>query len=182
MAAEPVQAPLHRLDLDTYNAIVASGALEGQHVELLLGTIVDMSPQSAEHATVLRRLAWHFAGTRLQVQAPLEVPPSSEPEPDLAVIGAEPPAGEHPHTALIVIEVAVSSHAVDRGVKAKLYAQAQIPTYWLVDMPARTVEVRTQPEPSGYSRLEVHGEGEIVPCPLEGVADLSLAELLAGFG
>jgi Uma2 family endonuclease len=175
--------PLHRLDVETYNRIVASGALEGQRVELLDGLIVEMSPQSPAHSTVLRRLMRHFAATPrwwTQVQSPIEVRPDSEPEPDLAVLDAEPSADEHPRTALLVIEVAVSSQLVDRNVKAIRYAQAGIPTYWLVDVPRRTVEVRTEPNPRGYERCEIHAEGSRVRCPLAGVADLDVAALLAG--
>jgi len=180
MAAQPATAlPVHRLDLDTYNRMVACGALDGQPVELLEGLIAEMSPQSPTHATVIRRLAWHFAHTLLQVQLPIEVPPDSEPEPDLAVIAQEPPAGQHPGTALLVVEVAVSSHAIDRNVKARLYARASIPVYWIIDVPGRTVEVRTQPGPDGYGHCEPYREGSLVPSPLEGVEDLDIAALLA---
>ncbi len=180
MAAQPATAlPIHSLDVETYNRMVASGALEDQRVELLDGMLVDMSPQSPTHAAVIRRLAWHFARTRFQVQLPIEVPPGSEPEPDLAVIAREPPAGQHPGAALLVIEVAVSSQRIDRGVKAQLYSRAGIQAYWLVDVPARAIEVRTQPGPGGYAHCETYREGTIVPCPLEGVDDLDVVALLA---
>lgn len=175
--------PLHRLDVETYNRIVASGALEGQRVELLDGLIVEMSPQSPAHSIVITRLMRHFATEPrwwTQVQAPLEVRPDSEPEPDLAVLDAEPSADEHPRTALLVIEVAVSSLLVDRNVKAARYAQAGIPTYWLVDVRARAVEVRTLPGDDGYGACETYREGALVPSPLQGVADLDVAALLAG--
>jgi len=184
MAAQPqTTLPLHRLDVETYNKIVASGALEGQHIELLDGVLVKMSPQSAAHSTVIRRLIRHFAAAPrwwTDVQLPLEVRPDSEPEPDLAVLESEPPRGEHPRTAELVIEVAVTSQLIDRNVKASKYAQAGIPTYWLVDVSARAVEVRTQPGPGGYARYELYREGSRVPCLLQGVDDLDLATLLAG--
>jgi Uma2 family endonuclease len=175
--------PLHRLDVETYNRIVASGALEGQQVELLDGLIVEMSPQSPAHSTVIRRLARHFAAAPrwwTDVQLPLEVRPDSEPEPDLAVLDAEPPAGEHPRSAVLVIEVAISSQLIDRNVKAMRYAQAGIPTYWLVDVPGRTVEVRTLPGRDGYGDCETCREGALLPSPLQGVADLDVAALLIG--
>jgi Uma2 family endonuclease len=51
--------PIHRLDVERYNRIVASGALEGQRVELLQGLIVEMSPKSPEHVMVVTRLMRH---------------------------------------------------------------------------------------------------------------------------
>lgn len=175
--------PLHRLDVDTYDRIVASGALEGRRVELLDGLIVEMSPHSPRHSLVIDRLMRHLAAAPrwwTRVQMPLEVRPDSEPEPDLAVLDAEPPADEHPRTALLVIEVAVSSQLVDRNVKAMRYAQAGIPTYWLVDVRTRAVEVRTRPGDDGYGDCETYREGALVPSPLQGFADLDVAVLLAG--
>lgn len=68
-----VVLPLHKLDLETYNRIVDSGALEGQRVELLDGVLVEVSPQSPAHATVIERLMSHFAQgpLPLRVQSPL---------------------------------------------------------------------------------------------------------------
>jgi Uma2 family endonuclease len=174
--------PLHRLDVGTYGQMVESGALEGEPVELLEGLLVEMSPQSANHAAVIRRLTHHLAAARawLCVQLPLEVPPDSAPEPDLALVAEEPPPGCHPRTALLVVEVSVGSQGVDRGVKARLYAQAGVPAYWLVDVPARVVEVRSDPGPEGYRRCDVYESGMSVPAPDPGVADLDVSALLEG--
>jgi Uma2 family endonuclease len=167
--------PIHRLDLDAYDRVVASGALEGEHVELLDGLVVDMSPQSPAHAAVLEALVEHFSrsGLRMRVQSPLRIRPDCEPEPDLALLAERPPAGVHPSTALLTVEVAVSSQMIDRNVKA------DIPTYWLVDVPGRTVEVRTQPSAHGYERCETYREADVVPAPLDGTDDLDVSVLLA---
>jgi Uma2 family endonuclease len=173
--------PIHRLDVETYCRMVDSGALEGQPVELLEGLLVEvMSPQGAEHAMVIERLTLHLgaARARLRVQLPLEVPPGSVPEPDLALVEGEPVPDRHPRTALLVVEVSFSSPRIDRGVKAELYARAGVPTYWLVDVLGKTVEVRTDPGPSGYRGCKVYGPGSSVPSPAAEVADLDVASLL----
>jgi Uma2 family endonuclease len=113
---------------------------------------------------------------------PLEARWGALPEPDLLLTKSEPSPGRHPRTALLVVEVAVTSHKEDRGEKADLYAGAPIPTYWLVDVPARTVEVRTEPGPRGYDHCEIHGTGASVPSPVEGVPDLDVTSLFAGLG
>ncbi len=172
---------LHRLDVESYDRMVASGALEGAHLELLDGLLVGVSPQSPSHAAVVEALTEHFAGRGLcmRVQLPLCIPPDCEPEPDIVLLAERPPAGAHPTTALLVVEVAVNSHCIDRGRKAERYAQASIPTYWLVDVPGRAVEVRTQPGAHGYERCTIYHEGSVVPAPLDGVDDLDIAALLA---
>jgi len=173
---------IHRLDIETYDQMVASGALEGEPVELLEGLLVEtMSPQSPYHAAAIERLERYLAGARarLRTQLPLTVPPDSEPEPDLALVAEAPPPAQHPRTALLVVEVSLSSPGVDRGVKAELYARAGVPTYWLVDVRGRAVEVRSDPGPDGYRRREVYGPGAAVPSPAPGVGDLDVAALFA---
>jgi Uma2 family endonuclease len=182
--AASTEMPLHRLDLETYERMVASGALEGAHLELLDGLLVRVSPQSPAHAAVVEALTEHFAGSGLcmRVQLPLRIPPDCEPEPDIALLEERPPAGAHPSTALLVVEVAVTSHRLDRGRKAERYAQAAIPSYWLVDVPGRAVEVRTQPGAHGYERCEIYPEGSVMPAPLDGAESLDTAALLAEAG
>lgn len=175
---------IHRIDVGTYERMVASGALDGKRIELLKGLLVAVSPQSPEHATVIERLTRSLADVaaalRLRVQLPLEGEWDSVPEPDLALVERRNPPHRHPRTAVLVVEVAVSSHEQDRGEKASMYAWAPIPTYWLVDVPSRTVEVRSDPGPRGYGSCEVYAVGATVPSPAEGVPDLDVASLFAG--
>jgi Uma2 family endonuclease len=172
--------PVHRFDADVYGRIVASGALDGEPVELLEGVLCEMSPQSPVHALIIERLTRHFARAeaRLRVQLPLEVASDSVPEPDLALVEHESSADAHPTDALLVVEIAVSSQAVDRGVKSRLYGAAGIPVYWLIDQPAGSVEVHTNPKPEGYATTDVYGLGATVPSPAAGVGALDVASLL----
>jgi hypothetical protein len=50
----------------------------------------------------------------------------------------------------------------------------------IVDIPARAVEVRTDPGAAGYRTLRTMEPGEVLPSPCEGVGDLAVDELLAG--
>ena len=68
----------------------------------------------------------------------------------------------HPTRAMLIIEVATTSHDKDRVVKAEIYARSGIPEYWIVDVVARTIEVRTQPGNSGYARTEVRRDGDVL--------------------
>jgi len=176
----PPPLRVHHIDVDVYHRIVEAGALEDRRVELLEGLIVDMSPQSIPHSLVLERLTEHFRGARarLRVQLPFEIPPDSEPEPDLALVEEEPSREHQPRTALLIAEVAVSSHPIDRNVKARLYAGAGIPAYWLIDVPGHAVEVRGEPGSDGYGNCRVYREGETVPSPAAGAGDLDVSALL----
>lgn len=78
---------------------------------------------------------------------PLNLTPVSQPEPDIAVVkgSARDYAVAHPTTALLVVEVAESTLAFDRGEKASLYAGAGISEYWVLNLVARRLEVSRDP-------------------------------------
>lgn len=182
VVAISTELPVHRLDARHYGQIVASGALAEQRVELIDGIIVEMSPHSPQHSGVIQRLTRHLAGATasLRVQLPILVADDSVPEPDVALVAEPENVDRHPSSAVLVVEVTASSHAIDRGRKAELYAAAGIPSNWLVDLVAKAVELRTDPGPAGYRTLRTLEPGEILPSPCEGVADLPVDMLLEG--
>ncbi len=145
--------PWRGMTREQYDALVDTGLLEGEHVELIDGDIVAMTPQGGEHAGAVRRLTRKLGREvpdpwLLGVQLPLATSDTSEPEPDLAL--TELPATGHPTTAALVIEVAVTSQVMDLRVKPAIYAAAGVGEYWVVDVPAREVVVHIEPGPTGY--------------------------------
>jgi len=109
----------------------------------------------------------------------LPVTPSNSIKTVVAIALVEQPQrmDRRPTSAALVVEVAASSSVIDRGRKAELYAAAGIETYWLVDIGARAVEVRTDPATAGYRTLQ---SGETLPSPGEGVGELSVDTLFHG--
>jgi len=62
----------------------------------------------------------------------------------------------HPRTALLVVEVAGDSLPLDRQAKASLYARAEIPEYWIINLAEATVEVHRDPDsPASAYRTKV---------------------------
>lgn len=170
----------HRFDAETYGRIVESGALDDQRVELIDGRIVDMSPQTTSHSGVIERLTQLLVGDGvLRVQLPLHVASDSVPAPDIALTETASDWDRHPTTALLVVEVAVSSHALDRGRKAELYAAAGVPEYWVVDVPGRSVAVHREPRPAGgYESVTVQQGGDELTPPVAGIAPFTVERLL----
>jgi Uma2 family endonuclease len=136
-----------------YDRMVEAGILgEDDPVELIDGEIVKMAPEGKPHASAVRRA--HIALQRVfgpqgyvQVGLPMAPDDASEPEPDLAVLPGtvEDFEGEHPSTALLVVEVAESSLRFDRKRKGSLYARAGIPEYWIVNLKRGRLEVYRDP-------------------------------------
>jgi Uma2 family endonuclease len=163
----------HRFTVDAYHRMMEIGILcEDDHVELLEGLIVEKPPHDADHAdtiTNLNRMLVMSLEHAFDVRPllPLTLDEQSEPEPDLSVVPADPGSPrEHPHHALLVVEVASASLARDRDVKARLYARASIPEYWLVDTDRRCVEVYREPDTGQgrYRSKEVPSGGEVLEC------------------
>lgn len=152
MAQAPQPEPL--FTAERYFALVDEGVLQpDDRVELLEGVIVAMPPQSPPHAghtaLIARRLG-ALVGDRAAVrsQSPLPVGALSVPEPDVAVVpGSESDyLTRHPTTALLVVEVAVSSLPQDRLTKAAIYAAAGVPEYWIVNLRDRALEILREPD------------------------------------
>jgi len=84
----------------------------------------------------------------------------------------------------IVIEVSDSSLWYDRTVKGRLYAEAGIPEYWIVNIDERIVEVYTSPNPAAnpaeYATRTDYAVGQSVPLVPDGtaVAQLPIADLM----
>lgn len=168
-----------RLQLTEYHRMIDAGVFdEDDHLELLKGVLVAMSPQNPKHARVIEHLNWALQRAleqdfRVRVQLPLTLPKlSSEPEPDLAVVDRrDGPWPRHPERALLVIEVADESLRKDRGAKLQLYAAAGLPEYWVINCRDGQVEVFRGPRDGTYEDRSVARRGETVACEaLDGVS------------
>lgn len=173
--------PLKRAE---YDQLVAMGAFEDEHVELLYGTLVAMSPQDPRHTTPIQQLTMLLVpllvGRALvRVQAPFAATDDSEPEPDVAVVPLGDYRAAHPERAHLVIEVAVSSTKKDRLVKAPLYAQSGVPEYWLVDVSAGVLEVYRGPSEKGYATMTKHAAGEAVTIAAFGDVSVRVDDVFA---
>lgn len=154
--------PLKRVE---YDRLVDAGVFNDERVELLYGTVVEMSPQGAARSAViwaLDRLLQRALGDRAHVRAqfPLAASDGSEPEPDVAVV----PPGDyfhgHPSEAYLVIEVADSSLQKDRTIKARLYAEMAVPDYWIVNLLDGVIEIHSEPSGGAYQQVATRGAGD----------------------
>lgn len=149
---------LRRFTADEVLRMIEAGVLsEDEPLELIEGELIVVPPQGPEHsdriAAITMLLSPRYLGRAVvRVQLPLDAGDDSLPEPDFLVTLATP--GRHPRgaDAFLAIEVARTSQAQDRA-KARIYARAGVPVYWLVDLVARRVEERTEPNAEGDYRL-----------------------------
>jgi Uma2 family endonuclease len=154
----PVALIKKRFTADEYQRMGQAGILsEGDRVELIAGEVLAMTPigprhnacvSSATHALV--RAVGDDAIILPQGSVRLDL--YNEPEPDLVLLRprADFYASRHagPKDILLIIEIADSSVEYDRDLKAVIYAESQIPEYWLADLTANVV--------SRNCRLRIH--------------------------
>ena len=156
--------PLKRAE---YDRLVELGLFQGERIELLRGVLVKMLPQRPPHASTVQKLNGLLAARLqerfgLRIRCPLALSDDSEPEPDVAIVSPGDYDTEHPRTALLVIEVADSSQPIDRGIKLTIYAEADVPEYWIVDLVQMTVDVHTQPKRGRYTNLRTFRDGDVL--------------------
>lgn len=181
---EPIQLPRpHRILRAQYEAMVEVGVFADERIELISGVIVDMSPQSVAHAFVVQVLNELLAPklakrAHIRVQLPLALSDDSEPEPDLSIVPLGNYSKAHPQQTWLIVEVAVTSLAADKTVKADLYAAAGQPEYWLVDVENRCVLVHRDPKNGRYATIRTFAAGESVSCLKLPDLDVPVAEIL----
>jgi Uma2 family endonuclease len=161
-------------------------------VELLGGDVLLKEPQHSPHATAIqlayRALDRAFGQAwTVRPQLPVALDEESEPEPDLCVVRGNPRdyRDAHPERPVLVVEIAMSRLGFDREHKGSLYARAAIGDYWIVNLPARLVEVYREPmldatAPFGwrYRNVTEHGPAEHVSPLAVPTAAIAVSDLL----
>ena len=137
-----------------YERLIDLGAFRpGERLELVGGALLVCEPQGAPHATAvglvedaLRQV--FGTGWTVRTQGPIALDEDSEPEPDIAVVpgSRRDHSRAHPSRPVLIVEVAESSPAFDRGEKGSLYARAGVADYWILNLIDKTLEVYRDPE------------------------------------
>ena len=147
---------------------------EGERVELIEGEIYTKMGGGLAHITALRYVfaalqAAYGDGFNVSMQVPVVLNDGSKPEPDVLVLTGSYRDYDmrHPDPAseiVVAAEISETSLAYDRGPKARMYAASGVPEYWILDLQARSLEVRRRPRPDlgEYAETTVLREGERV--------------------
>ena len=175
-------------NVDEYYAMAEAGILaEDDRVELLDGEIIAMAPIGSRHASCVDRLSemlFEKLGRRaiLRVQGPVRLDNSTEPQPDLLLLERRDYSEGHPgpDDVLLLIEVSDTTAGFDRNEKLSLYARSGIREVWIVDLPAQSVGVHTEPTGSEYGNSSVVGRDECLVPAAFGDVGLPVNRVLAG--
>jgi Uma2 family endonuclease len=153
-----------------------------------------MGPHRPPHAAAVARAAALLSeafgsGHHARAQLPLILDTRGEPEPDVVIAEGTQfdYATSHPTAANVrlLLEVSDTTLRLDRGRKRGAYARAGIQEYWILNLPARQLEVHRDPSGPRYRDTAIFPETAAV-APLAApdvpirVADLLPPPLVSG--
>jgi Uma2 family endonuclease len=150
------------LSVEQYMQLVESSAFEDDEAERLAGVEGTMTAQDEAYIDLViplnqlfaRRLTGDFM---VAPQCTYWLARYAVPEPDFAIITTTS-MWKQPWRAVWMIEIACAAQHKDRGLKARLYAAAGVPEYWVIDARTMTVVIHRGPSPRGYRSIVRHDE------------------------
>jgi len=148
-----------RWSLERFDRVLAAGGFrEDDHIELIDGELLVMTPQGDDHVVALNLINQLFGrripdGYFLYIQSSFALNEFSKPEPDMVLVAGQPRdfmVGKRRPRAELIIEVADTSLEYDRKTKGDLYSRNGVEDYWILNLSDRKLEVYRDPTLSGY--------------------------------
>lgn len=160
-----------RFSVDEYYKMIELGMLKDyEKAEIIDGELIQKITIGDKHAFAVDNLARIFIknlpdNILVRVQNPLRLSDFDEPEPDIVLADLTKYDGKrHPRPAetLLIVEVSDSTLKYDRDTKLSLYAEAEIPEVWIVNLKNDIIEVHQRPNVGIYQIASIYKIGDTV--------------------
>jgi|SRR6185295_10806843 len=184
-----IEATKKRFTVDEYYKMDEAGILtEQERTELIDGEIIVVGGMGSRHAAVISRVTSlfvkRFNGMALpRFQLPFRIDDYNELQPDAALFKPNESfyATKHPEPAdaMLVFEISDSSLKYDRDIKLKVYAAANVPEVWIVDLRGNSLLVFRDPSARTYKTSLSFGRDDSISCLAFPDIHLPVRELLA---
>jgi Uma2 family endonuclease len=171
-----------RFTVDEYYKMIELGILKDyEKAEIIEGELIQKMTVGDRHAAIVNSLNRFFVKNLsddilVSVQNPVRLTDFNEPEPDIALADLTKYDGRrHPRPAeiILIVEVSDSTLKYDRDTKLSLYAEAEIPEVWIVNLPNEIIEIHQKPNVGIYQMTKIFKRGETIAS--ETLPDLKLA-------
>ncbi len=176
-----------KLSGNDFDRMVLRGAftdLEPMKVELIYGELRFMNPAGPVHEGEIQFLMeWsilHTSRQEIMVRVHSSINCGDHrPEPDLVWSRRMTTRRKRPTHAdvILLIEVSDSRSEQDLVEKARLYAEHDIPEYWVVDVQAEQLQIHRSPGQGKYQSIQSYDKSATISPLCQPAATLSLAEL-----
>jgi Uma2 family endonuclease len=181
--------PRRAFTVEDISRMIEAGVIrEDEKFELVEGEIVMMAAKGVAHERIKSALTVAISRALLDdltigVEATLRLTNMIMLEPDIAVFPKElfkkstTFAQLDPGEAHLVIEVAASSLAYDKGLKARLYARHGVKEFWVIDANTRSTWVHTGASGDGWSSITERGPQDVLTTPALPGFSIRLSEI-----
>ena len=177
---------LAKWSVEDYHQMITAGILNGRHVELLAGKIIEMSPEKPVHRKINDSIAEYL---REQLRGDAKIYEShpvtladSEPEPDIAVVKLPVSLYDyrHPGAAEIYLLIEISDSTLEKDLQQKriVYANAGILEYWVVDVKGQQLIAFKQPSGDSYRIKHTYSQGTFYPVAFPSI-EMSVEKLIS---
>jgi Uma2 family endonuclease len=176
-----------RFTVDEFYKMFELGFIKDyEHAEIIDGELIKKMSIGDLHAAIVDFLNEFFVKNvpgkvRIRVQNPVRLSDYHEPEPDLALTDLTKYDGRrHPRPSeiLLLVEVSDSTVEYDRNRKLPLYAEAEIPEVWLVNVQNETVEIHTRPRGGIFSLIRVLRSGDTIQSEIVPSLEIEVDKIL----
>ncbi len=160
-----------RFSVDEYYKMMELGMLKDyEKAEIIEGELIQKTPIGDRHALIVDILTEFFIRNvsdkvRVRVKNPVRISDYDEPEPDITLADLTKYDGKrHPRPAevILIVEVSDSTLKYDRDTKLALYAEAEIPEVWIVNLKNEIIEVHQNPSIGIYQLAQIFKRGDIL--------------------
>lgn len=160
-----------RFSVDEYYKMIELGLIKDyEKAEIIEGELIKKMTIGDRHAAAMNALNRYFTknvsdNVLVSIQNPLRMSDYNEPEPDIVLADLTKYDGKRhprPTEVILVVEVSDASLKYDRNTKLPLYAAAQIPEVWIVNLQNNIIEIHQKPNIDIYQLTTVFKLGERV--------------------
>ncbi|HEX2209132.1 MAG TPA: Uma2 family endonuclease [Longimicrobium sp.] len=186
--AVEVEPQRRRFTVEEFQRMGEAGIIApDERVELIDGEVYEMTPAGPRHiwsVIYLNKYLLKLAGDDFFVspQSGVTIGEQKQPYPDFALLRLRPGKlpGDVPQAedCALLVEVADSSADFDRKMKSRMYAGANIPEYWVLDLPKSRVVVHRRPRAGAYRQVTEYGVDASFTSPVFGARTIVVKDLL----
>lgn len=160
-----------RFSVDEYYKMIELGMLKDyEKAEIIEGELIQKMPIGDKHAAIVNTLNRFFIKNvsddiLVSVQNPVRLSDYDEPEPDITLADLTKYDGKRhprPSEVILIVEVSDSTLKYDRDTKLSLYAEAEIPEVWIVNLKNDIIEVHQKPSSGIYQLAQIFKRGDIL--------------------
>jgi Uma2 family endonuclease len=178
-----------RFTVDDYYKMIELGMLKDyEKAEIIEGELITKTMIKNKPALCVERLNKTLSNNlskslSFQRQKSIKIDDYNELQPDFAILkkgdNFDPKVTSNPKDILVAIEVSDSTLKYDRTIKRRLYAEAEIPEVWIVNLKNNIIEVHQKPDIGIYQLAQIYKRGETVKSSVLPSLEIEVNKILA---